>query len=66
MPILTEREKKMLNALLQSVRVMRQWHGFVAFDLYYHASPDMMEIRDLLDSVGMSYQDIITNNRFVE
>ena len=36
------------QALEQCVRVVKQWHGDDAFDLYFNHSPEMKLIRDVL------------------
>lgn len=62
---ITDTEKVLINALIDSVRVMRQWHGKEAFDIYFNHAPEMKSVRDTLLAYGMSFQDVLTGNHFV-
>jgi len=45
----------MRQALLQAVKVIKQWHGDEVFDIYYNHSPEMKMIREAL---GGTYDDV--------
>lgn len=48
----------LVNALKQSVRVTREWHGHDVFDIYYHHAPEMRQVKEMLDRFGITYDDI--------
>ena len=43
-----EQNKKIFEALRESVKIIKQWHGDIAFDIYYEKSPEMKNIRSIL------------------
>ena len=38
----------MRQALLQAVKVIKQWHGEDVFEIYYNNAPEMEMIRNIL------------------
>lgn len=36
------------RVIMQSLRLLRQWHGVPAFDIYYDHAPEMKMIRDAM------------------
>lgn len=51
---LMDERAELLDALAQSVSIIRAWHGDVAFDIYYGHSPEMKLIRDALAKRGVN------------
>lgn len=64
-PFPTEREKKLVNALIESVRLIRGPDDWNTFMLYYEGSPEMSRIREQLRSYGLTYGAIMSYNKFI-
>ena len=62
---ITDKEKILVNALIDSIRVTRQWHGPACFDIYFNRSPEMKPVREALGMFGIQYQDVVTGSKFV-
>lgn len=39
---------ELLEALIKSIRVIKQWHGADVFDIYYNNAPEMKPIREAI------------------
>lgn len=44
-----EDHQECLEALEKAVEVIKQWHGEVAFDIYFNHSPEMKPVKDILN-----------------
>lgn len=44
--ILNAHNRKLVSALKQAVRVIMQWHGPEAFEVYFNNAPEMKQIRE--------------------
>lgn len=45
---LMEASPLLLDALEIAIGVIKQWHGDVDFDIYYHHAPEMISIREAI------------------